>query len=490
MVIKMSSKFNRERLLTTRVLSEIYSACVSIAQEFAILGDIATAAKLVDFLLSHHPTNEQRTAVQHLSFAFDCCQEWPNQIGSDERSEEYLSNIARGTSAWPYNFPESDRHFSPATANKLLQQYTDPGSSWSDEPLGLPSNNKSKALAAALAIAVVCTKERDAEDDAQVQHVLGSVAARFHADGQIESLTEHQSLWPLLARGALARKLNLSLDKMSELSTEVVETFEQRFRTRRQKHSNESKSTQELLQMLSDHSDANRRNDPEGEEVDFPWGLLREPANDDEIEALTMRLNRVLPNDYTEFLRLTNGMEPIWGGTMYTYDPPLYRSEEVGWSDLLSENKVELFHLSFGKVGYLARDERDGALEWPTFTNAILIGVEDIFNILMLPPEVMAEVVTAYEGILEDENVQESWKKEIRESIESKFGSLEELKKHDWCVFEDSEGETTCYGSFRTWLEAKEIRATDVAAQNSPSGPQSPYCFSYGLRLDSTLSLR
>lgn len=481
-------KFDKETILTTRRSAQVYSSCGEIAKEFAVLGDISTAAKLFDLLLLQHANPEQREELDHLKFAFAFRGEWPTRMPLEERSTEHLARI--GAACWPDDFPEAERLPYQDCINKLLEKYARSSDSWWDEPLGLPSSNKSRALAMALVIAVsLVPGEADAaEEDLQVQKLLGMIAARLHAGYQIEVLAAHRCLWPILARGALARKVNVDDAKLALLSTQAVETFKTRLEQGRQQHPYECKSMQELLQLLDRYSDTNRRKDPSSESFDHPWGLLRDAASEDDIESLGRRLNRALSHEYTVFLGLTNGMGPVWAGTS-VWNPPLYGTQEVVWSDQLSKEPIELLDLSFGKEGYLERDGLEGASEWPTFRNVVKIGAEDVFSVLMIPPETMVEVVEAYEGMLADPNVQEAWKKEIRDSIESMFGTLEDFKEVDWCVLEDTDGETWCYSSFRAWLEAKVIQAADGAAGHNDADSEGSYCFAYGLRTEQSVPL-
>jgi hypothetical protein len=88
-------------------------------------------------------------------------------------------------------------------------------------------------------------------------------------------------------------------------------------------------------------------------------GLLRPPCSPSDIASLEQRLQVTLPDDYKEFLSVTNGLGSMWNGqNLMDY---LVKAEDVCWQDIdfLTGNQIPLLRdgdpLSSG----------DNKLQWP-----------------------------------------------------------------------------------------------------------------------------
>ncbi|KAK8111976.1 uncharacterized protein PG998_008433 [Apiospora kogelbergensis] len=197
---------------------------------------------------------------------------------------------------------------------------------------------------------------------------------------------------------------------------------------------------------------------------DVPETYFSQPATEEQISALETRLKIDLPQDYKEFLRITNGFgsgngldDGIYNGLFP--DPELYTVEKVAW---LSEEWIglpcEFFEIP-RELEDPYKNEKGERITWstalPLFDRVIRVGERDIDDLWLVPPKLVHEAKGTYLKMLE--NGDEMQKKILKNAIRDFAGSVEEFEKLEWCFVKNTVGsgpEMNVYSSFRAYLES------------------------------------
>lgn len=113
--------------------------------------------------------------------------------------------------------------------------------------------------------------------------------------------------------GALARVMGLKDQKIRDLSEKAIGTFKIRCEKGVQRDDMWSKYVEDLVQIIDYNtlnSQGSRRYQEESyqDERKHTSTILRDPLSRNDIAALENRLGISLPDDYKEFLAITNGI--------------------------------------------------------------------------------------------------------------------------------------------------------------------------------------
>jgi hypothetical protein len=156
--------------------------------------------------------------------------------------------------------------------------------------------------------------------------------------------------------------------------------------------------------------------------------ILHQPATEEEIQSLEQRLGVELPEDYKEFLRISNGLEGIWNG--YHHQGHLGSTNDVQWSELIWGDVQEPLPLEL-----VDWTELPFKVDWPAFDLRQAISIHnpsDECNPWLVKPELakqaVAKLFEAYEGLGGED------KETARKVFGSYFGSIEALREMEWCV--------------------------------------------------------
>lgn len=458
------NKFNAEVVLTDPSLSDVYRSMTELAKEFAVLGFIATAKTLVSLLLSEYSSEWQLSQFRFLRFAFAEVNEWPEQICPPDRTEDALGKIQPQLTS---NL--GDIQDNSARLQKLLEH-----AKGSDASTGGAAMDRSSVLADALALAIQLASRQtssieEIEADARVQQVLGLIAKRMHANQMIQYLTERRANWPLLSRGALARAIPVDIAKVKALAEEAIATFTQRFKNGRKAHVGEDKSIKYLLGMLDRNTKAHSIGHYAAMGDDVPESLFQPGATDQQISAVERTLDVTLPDDYKEFLKISNGFGGTWNG--FYVDPPLSSTEDIGLAGIYVDDlPIELHDSPTGNLQLkLIR-------EWPSYEKALELSSEDILDVWLLPPGETKRVLVAYQEAMGGTETPENVKRQTMKQIESTYGSWEAFQKLEWVVLEMQEGQSAAFGSFAQLL-AERVRRS--AMGSCEEDKMASGCFAY-----------
>jgi hypothetical protein len=264
-------------------------------------------------------------------------------------------------------------------------------------------------------------------------------------------------------QGLLADVFGLTSAEVKAKGQMIRETYVKRLQSHPRPYT--SKSTQELLQIANENTIKNTGLDFWDAQV-VPKTLLHDPATDADIEALELRLEVTLPDDYNEFLRITNGFgsgdQGIFTGVFP--DPAIHSTEHIKWIDTDESLPIPVQLCSLPpEIESLVEIEDDTWNSPHALTAKIIeLGERDIEAIWLIPPETTKAAIAVYRHIYEAANTEQ--KVVVDRAVEVFAGSWEELEKLQWCCL--SADLENCgwnwFTSFRQYLERSAWRSGKV----------------------------
>jgi hypothetical protein len=459
-------KFDRHAVLTNPSLKEVYDKLTDLAKEFAVLGEIETTKELISLLLQDTTSGWQRRKIRGFKPFFAAANRWPDEIPEKDRTEDASSKTVIEHSSADEN--SRDETNDEELFQEQLKQAKDDSVSFGD---GRRSRAAVDALCTALNLALKQSDDMQTiKDEPKVQEALRIIAKNLHRRWMLSSLAERHELCELLSTGELARQVLIDRSKLETATKEVIGAFYERFNHGRKKHEIESKPLKEVLLELERHTKTNAVDDGVREPLPETLFVLP-PATDEQILSLEKKLDIALPDDYKEFLKISNGFGRTWNG--YHLENALYGVDEIHWADESLEVPFTEFHDSISGVLELHVTDRSRP-EWPSSGPTLEIGSWDVLWTLLIPPKGTKVILDTYQEAFDNPKIPEDAKKQVLKSIEGRHGSLEEMKKLEWAAIERQDSETLPCGTFRQCLEERLRRAK-----------RGPYCYEMAKELGS-----
>jgi hypothetical protein len=457
------NKFDREAILTNTSLPEVYNKLVELAEEFSVLGEVNTAKGLVSLLLQDTTSDWQRNQLHHFEPYFAAANIWPDEIPEKDRSEAASDETATKHALDTDEGEEQDDEENfQEQINKAYE-------------FGVDASIFAGALYNAFRLASRQTSDlEEVQNDSRVQEVLKLLAQNLYKEGIISRLAGRHELSGLLATGVLARKIPVDKKKIEALGKDVLETFAERFTNGRKPLEIESKPMKDVLLELERNTKPKSVGFWEEMEQEPPATLFNlPPATDEQISSLEERLKVTLPDDYKEFLKITNGFGGTWNG--FHLDPLLHDVDDVQWSEPLFEVPFVQFHENISGVLELDLPKRE---DWPYSGPTIEIGREDVLGTLLITPDCTKAVLEAYDTAFKGSDTSEDNKKQNMKVIEARYGSYEEMKKLEWATGEFHDSEDIPCGTFRQFLENRLRRTTTVGYPDENSKESGSLAYS------------
>ncbi len=303
--------------------------------------------------------------------------------------------------------------------------------------------------------------------DQRTADILDQVVSRWDANQQVDYMCMAERLWPMYIPGMVAKAMHISKTDLKAKATQIIEAYQERLTNAFAVTPLADKSIKELLEIASEntlHAGGKEFWEEMGDLNDShdsrPPTLLHEPASSEDIASLESKLGITLPDDFKEYLRVSNGFSASGGGIYNGYfpDPELYGTENVNW------NHEEYFQLPVGLLtipreieelaGVQAKGTFNFATALPIFGPVLEIGVRDIDNLWVVQPELVRKAKDVYDVMYERASKEQ--KKVIEQAIVAFAGSREAYDGLDWCCAKWSSGGAatmTSYASFRRYLE-------------------------------------
>lgn len=292
--------------------------------------------------------------------------------------------------------------------------------------------------------------------------ILRRISKRLNANQQIEYLAQSQRAWRMLARGALADMLAIDKEKIEVFARELEDAIDERFGNGRLEITDAT--THALLKTM----ELNSRTNPDADEggpdgrLDADKTLFRNPATAQQIEETEERLGIKLPDDYNEFMLITNGFGAAFSGILF--EPPLHPLSELRWLSDDEEYFTEL-PLDMPEDMFMALRPQNGELDQVNVGKAIEVGTEDIYNQWLIPPAKMNEVKVQVRMILDSANFDEKAKSSVRNMVQNFAGSEEKFWGLDWGFLTWASGGSAsmvAYPSFKAYL--RDVAESGVAS--------------------------
>lgn len=222
----------------------------------------------------------------------------------------------------------------------------------------------------------------------------------------IDALVVAEQLWPFYIRGLLAEAVGISAEELKSKGENLVRAFSARLSRGYMENRLESKTLKELLEI----GQKNTLTGPglrHWEEMGggTPETMFKQPATRKQISELESRLETSLPQDYKEFMSITNGFgcgddmqDGMYNG--YFPDPELFATDKVAW---LSEDWIALPFEMLKIPREIEDPYRKPSEAWctamPMLNRVVHIGNRDIDDLWLVPPELVQE---AKKGIRRD----------------------------------------------------------------------------------------
>ncbi|KAG9596186.1 hypothetical protein KCV04_g3065, partial [Aureobasidium melanogenum] len=453
-------------ILTMPQIPAVERCILDLALRFALLGSVDAARQFTELLYS-------RPMLQDLSLlglrALVVCWQLshfpagiPESLKTDAYFDEYVKSKDQEGFQWPFYVQSSKRIENETGLNAILSPGQNTPSYEGREPERGP----------ALELAVKLAERRgvDPLTDPKVNEILATLPGPLNHRCADSFLVGSPRCAPVFMSGVLARRLGLSDEELDSRAAELLEASRQRYWHGR----SSSETISELLQSCNDDSIA--RSDSHWIEMEEakPTSLYKPPASEEQLSNLEQRLKVSLPEDFKAFLRISNGFGVqtdgfggIWNG--YFPGPPLRSVDEIDWLDY-SEYELMFDQLTLPWLASYqdpTQTDNDELPEPPIFTDVICIASEEIYDVWLIPPEMMQQLRDYYNGVYA--MVNNDGKRIIQRAIDDFAGSQDEWEKLDWgCVSWACGGsaQLDCFKSFKAWLEDSAWTAKYVGRED------------------------
>ncbi|KAH7070463.1 hypothetical protein BKA63DRAFT_518477 [Paraphoma chrysanthemicola] len=488
----------------------LYGQVADLAIQLAILGYTETASALIGRLNKHNWYHGRHAIIAPLHVLWDQIDAWPDgemdRVKEDiqyerkeaaekkvvnEKGEETGKKIKLDVDERPISkedikksvddqydsyskcwwYPERPRLWTSGrvevppsphdrsldlSVEELKKRIADLISATKGELNGKEPTDDAAALVSALELRIKL-KEKDAstEDVVSENDILGMIAKKLNGRNQISELIQSRRAWPLLRDGVLLNILNIDKTKLDQFSEQLLDAVTERFDNGKQVSDNIS--IKDLVETIN----TNTRTNPESVtyfhegDREVPDTILRDPAPASLIEETEKRLGTTLPADYKEYLSVTNGNDPAFGGIIM--ESPIWKCEDIRWiaddEDYFSDLGVDIP----AEMASIMHQIHNDGLAWPKIGKSLIIGQEDIDNIFLIAPESVERVKEEVRSIMEskDEKVTQEVKDSVTRMVEDFAGSMEEFNKMEWCCVTWASGgaaEMTGFKNFKAYL--------------------------------------
>ncbi|KAF2166403.1 hypothetical protein M409DRAFT_54755 [Zasmidium cellare ATCC 36951] len=490
-------------------ISLVERALADCVLRLALLGEIGTAKELVELFLENGSTVGTWIIDQFLKFAWEASGQWPEGWPSDRADIPPEEEYQQSRNASWMGLPKEKNDENRAVLDACLAVDDD---IHADARSGASAMYKGQRLIRALELSVKlhniqpkskCTRndraskkskdeegqavEQPNESDAQFKmsnldkesaQILNKIVARLRANHQVKYLGEAKSLWPFWVRGLMADAVDMSQDEVRTKGQAFLEAFKDRFQRSYVPSRFAGKPIRELLEI----GEKNTKHYLTAEEADMgsvPEALFKQAATDEEIERLEERLKTVLPDDYKEFLKITNGFGDDDSGIFNGYfpDPAFHDTSAVNWNEEeYFQLPVDLLELPREYEDLVGQEHKqshpDGDFDWdtafPIFDRVLEVGTRDIDNLWLVHPGLVEQAREQYHKMYV--NGDEKQKNVIKRAMESFAGSKDAFESMHWCFAKWSSGGSasmTFYPSFTKYLE----HIVDRSMENRYTGP-------------------
>ncbi|KAI9692630.1 MAG: hypothetical protein M1820_009507 [Bogoriella megaspora] len=502
-----------EAILNDQDEDHVESQLGDCALEFALLGDVESARQLDSILWTSAlvlPTARKPI----LKFAWVENGKWPDGFPEDEKRESSLAELDREYGfIWAHNadpehaMPSFDEEGMKKLLDKKDKSFAYFRRGWlGDSEELVRALEISESLHPTVGVrdlerlpgqesdyegALLEETEYNRRDRVRLSNLNGqsrSIVKDLVASwgprnrGLWENLARSGPLWPLFVRGLLADALGVGQDELRTRGKILTDAFKERMQNPGGSSSLSSLPMKELVE-LADKNTLHGAGKAQWLEVHFsfkdpPKTLMRNPASEEDISKLEARLDITLPDDFKEFLRITNGygrdnmvtlggdkfihdVEGLFNG--YYDDPGIYGVDDLQWEeDEVFQRPAEMLFLPmrFGE-DLVPAQKHSGLYPWnspyPLSKRRLRLGRSDVHALYLVEPSVVKEARDVYLKMYEAADSEQ--KRVLDRAIAVFAGSMEEFMKVDWLFLSGQDDHERAHSSFRKYLEYTAIRS-------------------------------
>ncbi|KAF2203072.1 hypothetical protein GQ43DRAFT_470301 [Delitschia confertaspora ATCC 74209] len=425
----MGRKFDKHSILREKDPWAVARNVFDVALEFALLGYVDIATKLF-VLFEEFSKGCKSSWSPGMIFAWEATGSFPDFVTPEERTPEAIFELETERILWL-----REKNASKEGLDQLVTRATEGRDEWGEMQI------RADDLTAAIDLALFMGEKEKA---VEILHIF---AENFHSTWM--DLLKSRQVWQLLKDKALAKAIGVNEEKIAAFSVDVYETFKERLEKGALRVFRDT-SLKDLVKMC----DENTIQNAVWEETDYdpeepPKTILHKGATKEQIAELEKRLEHDLPDDYKEFLSLTNGIESYWNG--FFGEPRLLGTDEIHILDATehqntwNEASVDIIYIP--NLGI--------KINWATLDRVILIndGREDTQFIWLVEPEYGKKLgqsfFNAYSQV--DEQTQKSVNKLLMHFHAGKAAA----HAVEWqvVVWSPRDLDLTVYHSFREFFE-------------------------------------
>lgn len=383
----MVLEFDPDAILHETDIQSVEAATLRYAQELAVLGAIEAARALIELRYRRGTSDGDNHLLDRLAFAWHETGLWPEGTPDEIKSHSTIDRLRSSyNGSWgtmDFGVPENLRTWDEKCLDACLDftcgvdpQKTIP--KYHSHGIG-PSERLVKALDISVRLshgsehspvdidvqhdesgvgcpgnAGVTTQSEDdsgwvkvASLDKRSSEILRRIVRRWDRSDQIRALAQAERLWPLFVTGVVADAAGLSRAELDVKAKTILDTFTRRLHALYADTALAGKTIKQLLDIGDEYTTRGaaaaiwfyETYDLDDDHDDRPRTLYRDPASDLTIAELEQRLGCVLPEDYKEFLRISDGFfyghdeDPDGMFDGYGAGTPLYNAERVHWED-------------------------------------------------------------------------------------------------------------------------------------------------------------
>jgi hypothetical protein len=477
-------EFSVQAILTDRSTAMVRQTANYLAIDFAMLGRVDIAVAIQEFLHNRDYIPEGMydgagNYWPYLNFAYEAAElkvpDMDDEEGLRKRQEEEVTGVERQCFANSPVQRDPKRFKRHKELEDRLKNIFDGGIENSPEEEvvavlvelsdvcspGGPQATAVRARAIDYLMEKGCEGEAVEMLDPIVEAIQKSWTTRLY-----DEMPRLRYSWRLFVTGVLRGKLGVDEKALEKRGEEAVTSIEKRLRDGPIRRPLASKTMDELIDMIemnmhrvdeaynrdveadifarSTGPKRSGRQPQYGSKNNVPRHLRKPPATENEISAVEKNLGMDLPDDYKDFLRITNGtathhhvrdIDVIAGTGTLTWEPTL-----------IPEYALNLLADFESKVGPNIDDVKlDRVLN-------LNVEIDDSDYVYLIEPGYMDEARKRLKEYYE-KSADEQMKRIIDMSVENHYGGWDELESLNWGIMRFEKYERHFVPGFRVYLE-------------------------------------
>ncbi|KAF4638065.1 hypothetical protein G7Y89_g13 [Cudoniella acicularis] len=466
----MFREFVSQQLLAERSPhTRVYSG-VEIALRLAVLGFIPQAVEIINIASKCGDLELRYLYTNGLYFAFEAANLWPIIVPEEHRTPKYLEKLDEDDSIkWGTllgNYDDSVHEPLPPDESGLArllkfvhgdgERFTYP---FRDDQYILLHQYDARCVAADLALRLG-THEEEARRLISAQD-MNDEEKTVHC----KRIAKSRLVWRVLKdeggfnSGENKNETLLEFERLRDIFRQNRDGGTQRpFK---------DKTMLELIQIL-DRNTVSHDLDEDADDAELSdlrehnpsllgnRTIMHQPATDSDIAKIEEKFKFKIPEDYKEFLKITNGLEGIWNG--YFHMRHLEGVDEISQGDDVLKGDSAL------PCELITWEELPFQVKWPSLDLERALNLNKDFdsgNTWLVEPKLIKEAVQNFFDAFDEANLDDKAKATVERTVSSYFGGIQEMKDMEWGILTWSHwGITiTAWKSFRDFLETLAVES-------------------------------